>query len=345
MKIKNFKLSSKNPLFVAEISGNHAGSKSLLKKTINSAIKAGANAIKLQSYLPDDLTINSKKKDFLINGTKNKWEKKYLFEIYQKGQTPLDWFREAFNLCKQKNILCFSSPFSIHTVDELQKLKCPVYKIASLEITNIPLLKKIAQTKKPVIISTGGATLNEIKKAVKIFKKNRNVALLKCTVKYPAKLSDSNLITIRDLVKKFKNHEIGFSDHTIGYIAAVSAVSLGASIIEKHFVLDKSIDSIDNFFSSNPKELKELIKNCKEIISSHGRVFYGPTKSEVNSLKYRRSIYVNKEINIGEKINKQNIKIARPGLSLDLKNYDKILGKLSKKKLKIGSRLSLKDLK
>tara|TARA_B100000787_G_C16140021_1_gene271499 strand:- start:28 stop:1065 length:1038 start_codon:yes stop_codon:yes gene_type:complete len=345
MKIGNQNFSSKIPLFVAEISGNHAGDLNILKKTIVAAIKSGANAIKLQTYTPEDLTIKSNKKDFLVEGSKNKWEKKYLYKLYEKGQTPIKWHKEIFRFCKKKKILCFSSPFSDLAVIELQKLNCPAYKVASLEINNIPLLKAIAKTKKPVVISTGGASVTEIKKAVEIFKRNRSVALLKCTVNYPAKLSDSNLLTIKDLKKRFKNCEIGFSDHTIGYIAATSAISLGASIIEKHFVLHKNINSIDSFFSSDPKELKELIKNCKEIITSHGRVFYGPTKSEVNSLKYRRSIYVNKEINVGEKIDKQNIKIVRPGLSLDLKNYDKILGKVSKKKLKIGSRLSLKDLK
>lgn len=345
MKIDNFNISSKNPFFVAEISGNHAGNKNILKKTIISAINSGVNAIKLQSYTPEDLTINTKNKDFLIKGSKNKWDKKYLYDIYKKGQTPIEWYKVALEICKKKKILCFSSPFSVNTVEKLQKLKCPVYKIASLEITNLPLLKKVAETKKPVIISTGGATLKEIKKAVKIFVKNKNIALLKCTVNYPANLKDSNLLTIKDLKKKFPKCEIGFSDHTIGDVAAITAISLGASIIEKHFVLNKKINSIDSFFSSDPKEMKRLIKNCQNSILSQGTYHYGPTKSEIKSIKYRRSIYVSKKINIGDKLKKENIKVIRPAFSLDPKYYPEILGKISKKKLDVGNRIKLKHLK
>lgn len=345
MKIKNFNLSSKNPLFVAEISGNHAGDKKLLKKTIYSAIAAGSNAIKLQTYTPEDLTVNSKKKDFLIHGSKNKWDKKYLFEIYEKGQTPINWYNEALKICKKKRVICFSSPFSIDSVIALQKLKCPVYKVASLEITNFPLLKEIAKTKKPVIISTGGATLDEIKKAVKIFKNNRNIALLKCTVNYPANLKDSNLLTILDLKQRFPNCEIGFSDHTIGDVASITAVALGASIIEKHFVLNKKVNSIDNFFSSTNRELSQLIKNCKKTILCRGNNFYGPTINEENSIRYRRSIYVSKKIKKGEKITKNNIKIVRPSYGLNLNYYDKIIGSTSKKNLFPGDKIFLKYLK
>ena len=345
MKINKLKISSKNPFFVAEISGNHAGKYSLLKKTIIAAIKSGASAVKLQSYSPDDLTLNSNKKDFIVKGAKNKWNKKYLYELYQKGQTPIKWLKKIFKFCKQKNIICFASPFSISSVQELEKLNCPVYKIASLEINNIPLLKEISKTKKPVIISTGGSTLKEIKNALKFFKKNKNIALLKCTVNYPADLNELNLNTIKDLKKKFKNIQIGYSDHTIGDIASVTAVSLGASIIEKHFTLNKKIDSIDNFFSSDPEELKFLIKKCKQLILSLGTTYYGPTISERKSIKYRRSIYVSKTINKGEKITRKNIKLVRPAKSLNPKFYYKILGKISQKKLSVGSRISLSYLR
>ncbi len=344
MKIDNLNISSKNPFFVAEISGNHAGNKNILKKTIISAINSGVNAIKLQSYTPEDLTINTKNKDFLIKGSKNKWDKKYLYDIYKKGQTPIEWYKVALEICKKKKILCFSSPFSVNTVDKLQKLKCPVYKIASLEITNLPLLKKVAETKKPVIISTGGATLKEIKKAVKIFVKNKNIALLKCTVNYPANLKDSNLLTIKDLKKKFPKCEIGFSDHTKGEIAAMTAVSLGASIIEKHFTLSKKINSVDNFFSADEKDFKRIIQNCKKIVICKGKNFYGPTLSEKKSLKYRRSIYVSKKIKKGENITKNNVKIVRPSYGLSINYYEKIIGKKSKKNLNVGDKILLKNI-
>lgn len=345
MKINRLNISNKTPFFVAEISGNHAGKYSLLKKTIIAANKSGASAVKLQSYSPDDLTLNSNKNDFIVKGAKNKWNKKHLYELYQKGQTPVKWLKKIFKFCKQKNIICFASPFSTSSVQELEKLNCPVYKIASLEINNIPLLEAISKTKKPVIISTGGSTLKEIKNALKFFYKNKNVALLKCTVNYPANLNELNLNTIKDLKKKFKNMQIGYSDHTIGDIASITAVSLGASIIEKHFTLSKKIESIDNFFSSDPEELKLLIKKCKQVILSSGTTFYGPTISETKSIKYRRSIYVSKLINKGEKITRQNIKLVRPAKSLNPKFYYKILGKISRKKLSVGSRISLSYFK
>ena len=345
MQINNFKITNSNPFIVAEISGNHAGNYNLLKKTINAAVKSGANAVKLQSYSPKDLTLNSFNKDFIVKGVKNKWNKKYLYSLYENGQTPLFWIKKIFRFCKNKKILCFASPFSITSVKELKKLNCPVYKVASLEITNYPLLKEIAKTRKPVIISTGAATLKEIKYALSFFKKNKNIALLKCTVNYPAELDNLNLKTIIDLKKKFKNIEIGYSDHTIGNIAAVSAVSLGASIIEKHFTLSKKINSIDNFFSCDPKEMKILVKNCKNASRSIGNVFYGPTYSERKSIKYRRSVYVTQNIDKDKKITKNNIKLLRPGLSLDPRYYYKVIGKITKKKLNVGDRIYLKDLK
>jgi pseudaminic acid synthase len=345
MKIAQVKISSKSPLYVAEISGNHAGKYKLLEKTILAAIKSGASAVKIQSYSPDDLTVNSNKSDFLIKGSKNKWNKQYLYDLYKKGQTPVNWLKKVFKFCSKKKIICFASPFSVNSVLELEKFNCPAYKVASLEINNIPLLKAIAKTNKPVIVSTGGSTIDEIKDVIKYFKHNKNFALLKCTVNYPATLDELNLNTIKDLKKRFKNIEVGYSDHTIGDIAAITAVSFGASIIEKHFTLSKKINSIDDFFSSDPKEMETLVKRCNQSILSAGIESYGPTKSEKKSIKYRRSIYVCKKIDKGEKITKLNIRLARPAYSLDPKYYFKILGRESKKKLDIGSRISLKFLK
>ena len=248
MKIKNIKISNHNPLIVAEISGNHNGSLSMLKKTILAAKEIGVDAIKLQTYTARDLTINVKKKNFLVKNVTNKWKNKYLFDIYKKGQTPIEWHKEIFNYCNNLDILCFSSPFSENALGVLEKNNCPAYKIASLEITNTNLLKKIAETSKPTIISTGAATIKEISRAIKIFKGNKNLALLKCTVDYPCSNKDANINSIKTLKEKFKNIEIGFSDHTTGFVAAISAIATGASIIEKHFILSKKIDSVDNFF-------------------------------------------------------------------------------------------------
>ena len=345
MRVGNFKIDKNNILYVAEISGNHAGKLNILKQTIRAAIKSGANAIKLQIYNAEDLTLNSKKKDFLINGTKNKWNKKYLFDIYKNGETPLNFFKKSLELCKKNKILCFASPFSIESVDNLERLNCPAYKIASLEITNFPLLKRIAKTKKPIFISTGWATLPEIYKAVKIFKNNKNICILKCSVSYPANTQEINLNTILDLRKRFKKSQIGYSDHTIGNNAAISAVTLGATVIEKHFILNKNINSIDNFFSCDPSEMRELITMCNQSKLSVGKVKYGPTKSEKKSLIHRRSIYISKKISIGERINKDNIKIIRPSKSLKIEKYNKIFGKIVKKNFDVGSRINLKDLK
>tara|TARA_X000000950_G_scaffold231004_1_gene279429 strand:- start:1228 stop:2274 length:1047 start_codon:yes stop_codon:yes gene_type:complete len=330
----------KSPFIVAEISGNHSGRFEILKKTVNAAIKCGVDAIKLQTYKPEDLTLKTRKKDFLVRGTAAKWDKKYLFEIYKKGQTPVHWYKKIFQLCKRKKKLCFTSPFNPQTIKELEKLGCPAYKIASLEITNLGLLKAISKTKKPVIISTGGATLAEINSALKIFKKNKNVALLKCTVKYPAKPEVSNLKTIESLQKKFKKITVGFSDHTIGTTASILAVSLGAKIIEKHFILNKKINSIDNFFSADPIEMKDLVRDCKSVKKYLGSVFYGPTKDEITSIKYRRSIYFARNARKGKKLNINDIAIVRPSLGTNLKLLDKMIGKKLDKNYQMGDKLS-----
>lgn len=331
---------TRTPFVVAEISGNHNGKFGILKKTVNAAIKCGVDAIKLQTYKPEDLTLKIKKKDFLVKDSAAKWNKKYLFEIYKKGQTPIKWYKKIFQICKRKKILCFTSPFDPQTVKELEKLSCPAYKIASLEITNHSLLKSISKTKKPVIISTGGASLIEIKNALKIFKKNKNVALLKCTVKYPAKPESLNLKTIESLQNKFKNTTIGFSDHSIGTTASILAVSLGAKIIEKHFILNKKINSIDNFFSANPKEMQNLVRDCKNVKKYLGKVFFGPTKDEIPSMKHRRSIYFAKKAIKGKKLKSDDIAIVRPSFGTDLKYLNKIIGKKLDKNYHLGDKLS-----
>tara|TARA_B100000900_G_scaffold407874_1_gene421249 strand:+ start:2023 stop:3051 length:1029 start_codon:yes stop_codon:yes gene_type:complete len=342
MKISNRNINNKDPFIVAEISGNHNGSFSLLKKTILEAKKCKVDAVKLQSYTPDDLTLNVTKKDFKIKNVKNKWKNKYLYQVYSKGQTSFIWHKKIFQFCKKIGIICFSSPFSEDTVDKLEELNCPAYKIASLEITNLNLLKKISKTKKPVIISTGASTLKEINKAVNIFKGNKNLAILKCTVDYPCKNSDVNLNSLKTLKKNFSNLKIGFSDHTEGFIAATTAISLGASIIEKHFIYDKKINSVDNFFSLDRFKMKEFVEQCKQVPIVLGSFKLQPTKNEKNSLKYRRSIFVSKKIKNGEIFDKTNIKAVRPATGTPLKFYKKIIGKKAHRNYEPGDKIFFK---
>jgi pseudaminic acid synthase len=339
MKILSRIINRKNPFIIAEISGNHNGSYLLLKKTVLAAKKCGVDAIKLQFYSPEDLTLNVKKKDFLIKNVDNKWRNKYLYEIYNKGQTLHEWHKKIFKYCNKIGIICFSSPFSEEAVDKLEQINCPAYKIASLEITNLGLLKKISRTKKPVFISTGASKLKEIKNAVKIFKNNKNIVILRCTVDYPCKISDVNLNSLITLKNNFKTFEVGYSDHTVGSIAATTAISIGASVIEKHFIYDKKIKSIDNFFSMDRFEMKNFVERCREVPKLLGTYEIKPTKNELNSLKYRRSIFVSNTINKGEIFTNKNIKVVRPASGTPLRFYDKILGSVAKKNYKIGDKI------
>ena len=339
MRIKNFEISSKNPFIVAEISGNHNGKLSVLKKTILAAKNCGVDAVKLQSYEPADLTLNVKKNSFKIKNVSNKWKNKYLHDVYSKGQTPMKWHKNIFSFCKKKKILCFSSPFSERTVEFLEKLNCPAYKVASLEITNLQLLKKLAKTKKPVIISTGAASIKEIKNALKIFKNKKNIALLKCTVDYPCKNVDANINSIETLKRVFKNIKIGFSDHTEDPLAAIVAISKGACIIEKHFIISRKINSVDNFFSTDKNNMKSFVYLCKQTPKVLGNYMLKPSKNELKSLKYRRSIFVSSQINKGEVITKKNIKIVRPATGSPLEMYDKVVGKIAKKNYYPGDKI------
>ena len=249
------------------------------------------------------------------------------------------------NSVQKKKIIFFSSPFDETAVDLLESLNVNLYKVASFEINHHPLLKKIALTKKTVILSTGMASVKEIKLAIKTLRKNgcKNIIILKCTSSYPASSKDSNLLTIKDMQKRF-NLNVGLSDHTIGFASAISAISLGANIIEKHVTIKKNDGGLDSRFSLELKQFKQFILECKNAKKSIGKVMYGPTKSEIPSLKYRRSIYISKNIKIGEIITNKNIKVVRPALSLDPINYEKIIGLKVKKNLFIGDKIYLRDL-
>lgn len=338
MKIGNRKISDQKPPFVVgEISGNHNGSLNNAIKMIKLAKKANLDAVKFQTYTADTITMKSNRKEFFITDKKNIWKNMSLHKLYDKASTPWNWHETIFKEARKSKILCFSSPFDETAVDLLEDLKAPAYKIASFENMHYPLIQKVAKTKKPMIISTGLATLKELVELKNFLKeiKCKNYALLKCTSSYPAKSFDLNLRTILNMKKKF-NCEIGFSDHTIGISAALGAVALGATIIEKHFVLKKNM-GIDSKFSSDFKEIAELKKKSLEVWQSLGKTFYGPTKSEKIYKTYTRSIYAQKDIKIGDKFTNKNIKIIRPGYGLHPKFFKILLRKRSKKNIKFGS--------
>jgi len=329
MKINKRIISDKYPPFiVAEISANHNNSLARALKLIDEAKRAGADAVKLQTYKASTITLRSKKKDFLIKDKNSLWFGKYLYDLYKIGSTPWNWHKELFERAKKNKIICFSSPFDETAVDFLSKLNCPAFKIASFENNHIPLINKIIKKRKPTIISTGVSELKNIKNILRIFKqkKHRNFAILKCTSSYPAPVAESNLKTILDLKNKFKI-EVGLSDHTPGIGVAIAAVTYGATIIEKHFTLNKNAGGLDDSFSINSDELNNLVIESKRAWESKGKIFYGISKSEKKSTIFKRSIYVTKNIKKGEKFSNKNIKVIRPNLGLDPKYYNKIIGK------------------
>ncbi len=339
--IKNHKISkNKPPFIIAELSGNHNQSLNNAIKMVRVAAKCGVNAIKLQTYTPDTITINSSRKEFKITSKDSIWSGSTLYNLYKKAYTPWEWHKQIFEEAKKNKLICFSSPFDETAVDFLEELQNPVYKVASSECVDLLLIKKIAKTKKPIIISTGMASKKEIHEAVNCAKKNgcKQIALLKCTSTYPAPIKDANLKTINDMRKEFKC-EVGLSDHTIGIGVPLVAICNGATIIEKHFTLSKKNKSPDSAFSSEPDEFKKLVDESKDIKSSLGKIKYGPSNTEKKSLIFRRSLYVVKDIKKGEVLNKINIRSIRPALGLSTSYYQDIIGKKAKKFIKKGTPL------
>ncbi len=341
------KIIKKNPYFVAEISANHNGSLSKAKKLIFNAKKFGADAVKLQTYTADTITMRSKRKEFFIK--EGLWKGQYLWDLYDKAKTPFEWHEELFNFARKINITCFSSPFDETAVDLLENLNTPFYKIASPEITHIPLIKKIARTKKTIIMSTGMANLKEIETAYKIAKKNgaKNIIILYCVSKYPAKISDYNFNNIKILKERFRC-KIGFSDHSLDNRVAATAVASGAELIEKHIALRSEKNSPDYKFSLKDYEIKTYIDNINDISIMKGKNFFYRNSTETKNLKFRQSIYSISKIKKGDKISKKNIKVLRPANGLNPFYFDKLLNKKSPINIKKGiplSNLLLKKLK
>tara|TARA_B100001250_G_scaffold404907_1_gene421543 strand:- start:111 stop:1157 length:1047 start_codon:yes stop_codon:yes gene_type:complete len=340
-KIKNRIIGKQfKPFIIAEMSANHNKSLITALKIVREAAKCGVDAIKLQTYTADTITFKSKRKEFKISSKESLWKGKTLHSLYKESYTPWEWHKRIFEEAKKNNILCFSSPFDDTAVDFLEKLNNPIYKVASSECVDLDLIKKIAKTKKPIIISTGMASKKEISEAIECAKVNgcKNLAILKCTSTYPAPVNEVNLNTIEDMRKEFKC-EVGLSDHTLGIGVPLVAISKGATLIEKHFTLSRKIKSPDSIFSSEPSEFKQLVKESKNIRSSLGSIRYGPSPQEKKSLIFRRSLYVVKEMKKNEIFNKTNIKSIRPALGLKTINLERIIGKKASKNIKKGTPL------
>jgi pseudaminic acid synthase len=334
--LKNKK--NKKPYIIAEMSGNHNQSLERALKIVDAAAKAGASAIKLQTFTPDTMTLDMDKGDFLISDPNSLWKGESMYSLFQKAHTPWEWHKPIFERARKLGIEVFSSPFDESAVDFLESLNVSCYKIASFENTDIPLIKKVGSTGKPMIISTGMATLKELDETVKaaLAAGCNDLTLLKCTSTYPASPENTNLLTIPHMRELF-NCEVGLSDHTMGIGASVAAVVLGASVIEKHFTLDRADGGVDSSFSLEPSEFMQLVVETERAQQSLGKVTYGPTKAESIAVTRRRSIYVVQNINAGEVLTKDNIQCIRPGYGLPPKYYEILLGKRIKYNVKKGS--------
>ena len=340
--ISGNKIGTKYPPFIiAEMSGNHNQSLENALNLVREAAQAGVDAIKLQTYTADTMTLDLKKDEFVINDENSLWNGKNLYELYQIAHTPWDWHKPIMELANSLGIICFSTPFDESAVDFLEDLNVPAYKIASFENIDIPLIKKVAATKKPMIISTGMASISEISDAVLTAKKNgcNDLILLKCTSTYPASSKNINLKTISHMRDLF-NCEVGLSDHTLGIGTSLGAIAFGASVIEKHFTLDRSEGGVDSAFSIEPSELSQLVKESKQVRESIGDISYGTTEEEEKSLEFRRSIYITRNLKKGEILSKSNIRRIRPGKGLSPKYFDIVIGKRINCDVEIGTPLT-----
>jgi pseudaminic acid synthase len=334
----------KTPFFVAEISANHNGSLFHAKKLIKIAKKYGADAVKLQTYAPDTLTIKSNRPDFKIRG--GLWNGKTLWDLYEKAQTPFEWHKELFNYAKKIKITCFSTPFDESAVDLLENLNCPFYKVASFEMNHIPLIKRVSQTKKPIIISTGMANLKEIDLAYRIAKKNgaKEIILLYCVSNYPSKISDFNFNNIKILKERY-NCKVGFSDHSTDNKVVAAAIAAGAEVIEKHIASEGQKKGFDLAFSLRGKEIKHYVQVIKDTSLMMGKEYFFRNKSENQSLQFRRSIYAISNIKKGEKFTKKNIRVIRPGFGIQPVYFEKLINKKSPFNIKSQIPIKMKLLK
>jgi pseudaminic acid synthase len=340
MKIDSIEINKQSKVFIiAELSANHNGSLQVALDTIRAAKRAGADCIKLQTYTADTLTIDCDKDDFLIKGTI--WEGKNYYQLYKEAYTPWEWHEELFKVAKEEGLVCFSSPFDKTAVDFLEKLNVPAYKIASFEITDIPLIEYVASQGKPIILSTGIAEQEDIELALEACNRmgNTDIALLKCTSSYPAPIDEANMCMVKDLAERY-NVISGLSDHTMGATVPVVATCFGAKIIEKHFILDRSIGGPDASFSMNEEEFTAMVKAVREAESAIGVVDYTLTAKQAKGKDFSRSLYVVEDMKAGEVITEDNVRSIRPGFGMHPKYYWNIIGKKVKTDITRGTALS-----
>ena len=342
IQIGPFKVGKDHPPFIiAELSGNHKSSKKLAIELTEACIDAGAQAIKLQTYTADTMTINCDHDEFRITDEKSLWSGETLYGLYEKAHTPWEWHKDIIDLCKSRGVTCFSSPFDETAVDFLDELGVEAFKVASFENTDVPLIRHIASKGKPTIMSTGMATLEEIETSVRAYREagGQDLILLQCTSSYPASPKSSNLAAIPDLEKRF-DCQVGLSDHTLGIGIPLASVALGGRVIEKHITMSRDNGAVDSAFSLEPHELKAMVEESHRVWESIGDVTYGPTEDDEKSLRYRRSIYVVQDMKAGEVFNEDNTRRIRPGLGLAPVNFEKVLGKKAKQDIKRGSALN-----
>jgi pseudaminic acid synthase len=345
MKIGNFCIENNSSVFIiAELSANHNGSIETAIETIKAAKRAGADCIKFQTYTADTITIDCNKEDFFIKGTI--WDGSNLYKLYQQAYTPWEWHEQLFKVAEDEGLVCFSSPFDKTAVDFLEKLNTPAYKIASFEITDIPLIEYVASKGKPIIISTGIAELKDIQLAVDTCRNvgNNQIALLKCTSSYPAPIDEANMIMVKDLSERF-NVISGLSDHTMGATVPIVATALGAKIIEKHFILDRSIGGPDASFSMNENEFTEMVKLIREAELAIGKVEYQLTPKQLKGKDFSRSLYVVKDVKAGDLVSEDNVRSIRPGFGLHPSFFPDILNKQFNCDLSIGEKMKFEYIK
>jgi pseudaminic acid synthase len=326
------------PFVIAEMSGNHNQSLDRALEIVEAAAKAGVHGLKIQTYTADTMTLDIRVGEFFINDPHSLWQGNSLYNLYQQAHTPWEWHKPIFDRCKELGIIGFSTPFDITAVDFLESLDVPCYKIASFENTDLPLIRKVASTGKPMMISTGMASVAELDETVRSAREAgcQDLVLLKCTSTYPATPENTNILTISHLRKLFGT-EVGLSDHTMGIGVAVASVALGATVIEKHFTLCRADGGVDSAFSMEPSEMQQLVIETERAWVSLGKISYGATEAEKKSLMFRRSLYIAQDIKKGDVLTPENLKSIRPGLGLPPKYYDILLGKAVKQDIKRGT--------
>lgn len=329
------------PFIIAEMSGNHNQSLGRALEIVDAAAMSGVHALKLQTYTPDTMTLDVSEGEFFISDDESLWKGRTLYDLYREAHTPWEWHEPIFKRARELGLIVFSTPFDETAVDFLENLDVPCYKIASFENTDIPLIRKVASTGKPVIISTGMATIAELDETVRTAREYgcKDIVLLKCTSTYPATPENSNILTIPHMRELF-GCEVGLSDHTLGIGVATASIAMGATVIEKHFTLSRADGGVDAAFSLEPEEMKTLVKETKQAWQALGKVSYGPLEIEKKSMIFRRSLYITRDLEPGDMLTKDNLRTVRPGNGLPPKYYDILLGKKVTRGVRKGTPVS-----